>query len=228
MTDLSQFLRAPLEASADSSAYDTTQAIPTPTYAKFSEWGEENATGDDAKDYKGYSDFVRQHHFKEDTWNAAVEVDLRQNYQSALSSKGLLDPQDKDQVKALYAPKEISLESRLQTITSTYGSDTEQWQKATAFFANEKAIAKHGEVNDPAYIEQRNQLRAEAEEVAYSADWDKSVIDSVNTGNVIAARVTDSTGESVIRLGKQAKGMSTKEIIESSKHLGIMTGACEP
>ena len=225
MTDLSQYLLTPLEDRETAIASAPSQVIPEPDYKAFSEWGEENVTGDEAVDYKGYANYVRDHHLTNDTWNPAVELDLRNNYESALESKGLLDRTSEEDINALYAPKEISFESRLQATLGTQRSESPAWQAANAYVANERALAKSDSYapetrDNPIVMERQAQLKAEAEKFVYSEDWNKSLRDGVNNGDVVAARIETADGPK-IRLSKQAKGMSTKEIIQSSEHLGI-------
>lgn len=225
MTDLSQFLLTPLEDRETYIAASPSTNIPEPDYKSFSEWGEDNATDNEAQDYKNYSIFVRDHHLTNDTWNPAVELDLRNNYESALESKGLLDRTNEEDINALYAPKEIGFEARYQAILSTQRSESPAWQAVNEHVANEKALAKADSYapetrDNPIVMERQAQLREAAEAAVSGEDWNQSLLDGVNQNDVVAARV-ETAGGSKIRLSKQAKGMSTKAIIQASQHLGI-------
>ena len=225
MTDLSQFLLTPLEDRETYIADSPSTNIPEPDYKAFSEWGEENATGNEEEDYKNYSSFVRDHHLTNDTWNPAVELDLRNNYESALESKGLLDRTNEDAINALYAPKEISFDARFQATLSTQRSESPAWQAVNEYVANEKALSKADSYapetrDNPIVMERQAQLREAAEAAVSGEEWNQSLLDGVNQNNVVAARVETAAGPK-IRLSKQAKGMSTKEIIQATQHLGI-------
>lgn len=224
MTDLTQLFLSSLETGEEDVQANAQPAAPE--YQAFSEWSVDNATGDELQDYKSYANYARKTYLDAGAYNGRVEEDIAGGLRDIAVSKGLVNPEDEEAMRQLYAAPEASLESRLQSIIAATSSDTEEWETATAYLANEKALAKYDRLypntsENPELVERRAALRQAAEEIAYSDSYDKSIRQGVDTGNVLAARVKDSTGKSSIILSPQTKGMTTAQIIESTKHLGI-------
>jgi len=255
MSDVKPF--APVSASpwTQSNALDPQAPLLDPSeetpkkvdYQAFSEWGSQNASGDDLEDLKGYTSYVRDSYIEADGYSVSVENELRSGlYQAAVSKRAIAEDEGSEAInEKLFGSPKYSPEAGIRMIAESSsssisamaannldqlpeGTDPNQvWDDIVTYRAKEKAYAKSMAV-DPEATSQNDEIKTDleywkqrAEGYASSGIFDRASKDALLDGRVTAARVYKEDGSSYVQLGKAAQGKTVKQIIASSKDFGV-------
>ncbi len=216
-------------------------------FDSFDDWNVNNASGDELGDLQNYGDYLRGKHAEKNQATVGFEQDLRNTLYGAAVQRGLVNPEDGDEVNTakLFPAPELSTEASLKLIAESPSAEItaiaannldnlpedttpeQVWEDVITYRAKQKAFA-NSMATDPEATEANQEIKddlefwkSKAEGYLQTKLYDNAAKSALLDGRVAAARIRREDGTSYVQIGKAAQGMNAKEIIDVSKPYGV-------
>jgi hypothetical protein len=216
-------------------------------FDSFDDWNVNNASGDELGDLQNYGDYLRGKHAEKNQATVGFEQDLRNTLYGAAIQRGLVNPEDGDEVNTakLFPAPELSTDASLKLISESPSAEItaiaannldalpegtspeDVHQDILTYRAKQKAFA-NSMATDPEATESNQEIKddlefwkSKAEGYSTGKIYDRAVKSALLDGRVAAARITREDGSSYVQIGKAASGKNAKEIIDLGKDYGV-------
>ena len=216
-------------------------------FDSFDDWNVNNASGDELGDLQNYGDYLRGKHAEKNQATVGFEQDLRNTLYGAAIQRGLVNPEDGDEVNTakLFPAPELSTDASLKLISESPSAEItaiaannldalpegtspeDVHQDILTYRAKQKAFA-NSMATDPEATESNQEIKddlefwkSKAEGYTTGKIYDRAVKSALLDGRVAAARITREDGSSYVQIGKAASGKNAKEIIDLGKDYGV-------